>query len=127
MIPSITVFARHSEGCKYKGDETWRRCDCRKHLRWWKDSKQHKRSAKTRSWTQAEEEKRKLEEQFKAGANPTALETSDRKTLERAIELFISDKRSAERGDAVIDKYERELGAVPGVRRTPIEAVSRGH
>src|ERR1700720_3633434 len=102
MIPSVTVFVRHSEGCKYNGDETWKRCDCRKHLRWSKDGKQHKRSAKTRSWAQAEEEKRKLEEQFKAGAHPTALETSDRKTLERAIDLFLSDKRSAGRGDAVV-------------------------
>src|ERR1700704_1298491 len=109
MIPSVTVFVRHSGDCQYKGDESWRRCNCRKHLRWSKDSKQHKRSAQTRSWQQAEDEKRKLEEQFKAGANPTRLETSDRKTLERAIELFISDKRSAGRGDAVVDKYEREL------------------
>jgi len=109
MIPSVTVFVRHSGDCKYKGDETWRRCDCRKHLRWSKNGKQHKRSAKTRSWTLAENEKRKLEEQFKAGANPTALETSDRKTLERAIELFISDKVSSGRGGAVVDKYEREL------------------
>ena len=31
------------------------------------------------------------------------------KALESAIELFISDKRSAGRGDAVLDKYEREL------------------
>jgi hypothetical protein len=34
MIPSITIFARHAVGCKYQGDETARRCDCRKHLRW---------------------------------------------------------------------------------------------
>ena len=85
MIPSVTVFVRPSEGCKYNGDETWRRCDCRKHLRWSKDGKQHKRSAKTRPWTQAEDEKRRLEEQFNAGANPKTLETSDRKTLERAV------------------------------------------
>jgi integrase/recombinase XerD len=109
LIPSITIFVRHSGACKYAGDETWKRCDCRKSLRWFQGGRQYKRSAKTRSWTQAEEEKRKLEEKFEAGAKPTALETSDRKTLERAIELFISDKRSAGRGDAVVDKYEREL------------------
>jgi hypothetical protein len=30
----ITIFVRHPEGCKYEGDESSRRCDCRKHLRW---------------------------------------------------------------------------------------------
>jgi integrase/recombinase XerD len=109
LIPSITIFVRHSGSCKYAGDETWKRCDCRKSLRWFQDSRQYKRSAKTRSWQQAEEEKRKLEEKFEAGAKPTALDTSDRKTLARAIELFISDKRSAGRGGAVVKKYEREL------------------
>ena len=32
--PVVTIYVRHSAGCKYEGDEFARRCDCRKHLRW---------------------------------------------------------------------------------------------
>ena len=53
MIPSIEIFVRHSAGCRYRDDETWKRCGCRKHLRWTFDGKQYRRSAKTRAWTQA--------------------------------------------------------------------------
>jgi hypothetical protein len=30
----ITIFVRHSKGCKYAYDEFAKRCDCRKHFRW---------------------------------------------------------------------------------------------
>jgi len=50
MIPSIEIFVRHAAGCRYRDDEGWKRCDCRKHLRWTFDGKQYRRSAKTRSW-----------------------------------------------------------------------------
>lgn len=29
VIPSISIFVRHTPTCKYADDETWRRCDCR--------------------------------------------------------------------------------------------------
>jgi hypothetical protein len=32
--PVITIFVRHSKGCKYSGDEFCRRCNCRKHFRY---------------------------------------------------------------------------------------------
>ncbi len=38
--PVVTVFVRHSPDCKYKGDETWKKCNCRKHLRWTHGGKQ---------------------------------------------------------------------------------------
>jgi integrase/recombinase XerD len=110
LIPSVTVFVRHSVDCKYRDDESWKRCNCRKHLRWSQDGKQHKRSAKTRSWQQAEEEKRRLEEQFAAGAKPTALPTNERKTINRALELFLLEKRTDGLDPSIVKKYERELG-----------------
>jgi integrase/recombinase XerD len=48
--PLVTVFVRHSPGCKYVGDEFCKRCNCRKHLRWTQDGKQYRRMAGTRSW-----------------------------------------------------------------------------
>jgi integrase/recombinase XerD len=110
VIPSVTIFVRHSADCKYRDDEGWKRCNCRKHLRWFQDGKQHKRSAKTRSWQQAENEKRKLEEQFAAGAKPTALPSNHRKTISRALELFLLEKKTDGLHASIVKKYERELG-----------------
>ena len=94
MIPSIEISVRHAAGCRYRDDEGWKRCDCRKHLRWTFDGKQYRRSAKTRSWAQAEEKKRELEESFKAGGRPELIEET-RKTIANAIELFLMEQRTA--------------------------------
>src|SRR5947208_13349145 len=109
MVPSITIFVRHTSGCKYAGDEMARRCNCKKHLRWTHDGRQFRRSANTRSWEQAERERRKLEEGFEQGGKPTAV-TDDRKTTERAIELFLLEKKTEGVKAGVLQKYQRELG-----------------
>ena len=31
---TLTVYVRHSSGCKYEGDEFTKRCDCHKSHRW---------------------------------------------------------------------------------------------
>lgn len=114
-IPSIQVFVRHSNACKYRDDESWPRCNCRKHLRWWDGTRQLKRSAKTRSWKSAEEERRKLEMQFREGAKPTQITKDERKTIARAIELFLLEKRTSGKvTGGVLKKYERELGRFKG-------------
>jgi integrase/recombinase XerD len=109
-VPSITIYVRHSADCRYRDDETWKRCNCRKHLRWSQDGKQYRRSAGTRSWEQAETERRKLEEQFAAGAKPTVVTADDHKTIARAVELFLSEKKTEGVNGGVLKKYERELG-----------------
>ena len=53
--PTITIFVRHSADCKYKGDELYRRCNCRKHLRWFANGNNSAGRANTRSWSEAEE------------------------------------------------------------------------
>jgi integrase/recombinase XerD len=109
VVPSITIFIRHAASCKYRDDETWRRCNCRKHLRWSQDGKQYRRSAATRSWEQAETERHRLEEQFAAGAKPMAVTDDTRKTVARAVELFLLEKRTEGINGGVLKKYEREL------------------
>jgi len=110
QIPSITIFVRHAATCKYRDDETCKVCTCRKHLRWWDGTRQYKRSAKTRSWKQAEEARRKLEMQFQEGGKPTAIAADARKTVARAVELFLSEKQTEGVNGAVLKKYARELG-----------------
>jgi len=63
----VTIFVRHAESRKYKGDEFIKRCTYRKHLRWSHNGTQHRKQAGTRSWTKAEEAERRLEDQLAGG------------------------------------------------------------
>ncbi len=91
--PLITVFVRHTPGCKYAGDEFCKRCNCRKHLRWTQGGKQHRRKAGTRSWTEAEEQKRRLEDQL-AGRTPQVDPAETRTAIEEAVRLFMAAKKN---------------------------------
>jgi integrase/recombinase XerD len=109
-VPVISIFVRHSRDCKYRDDETWKRCNCRKHLRWTHGGKQYRRSAKARSWAQAETNKRLLGAKFSGKpVEDVRLETDSRKTIKQAVDLFVKDRRNEGRGADVIKKYEREL------------------
>jgi integrase/recombinase XerD len=110
VVPVITVFVRHTPDCRYRDDETWKRCDCRKHLRWTSERRQYRRSAKTRSWSQAEERKRDLEAQFETGGKPVALDHESRKTIAGAVELFLLERSTTGLKASIVKKYKRELG-----------------
>jgi integrase/recombinase XerD len=113
-IPSITIFVRHSADCSRADDEFYRGCKCSKHLRWSHGGKQYRQAAKTRTWSVAEERRHEIEARFRA-ADPTQaieavkLESQISKTIERAVELFLSDKRSQGLDEHVLKKYDREL------------------
>lgn len=109
MVPLITIFVRHAGSCRHKGDENWKRCDCRKHLRWSHNGRQYRTSAKTRSWAEAENKKRELEVKFKAGGQPAAFATDDRKTVGQAVQLFLTSKRTDGLDHDGLKKLEREL------------------
>src|SRR4051812_16533506 len=66
--PILTIFVRHASDCKYREDETWKRFDCPKHLRWTHERKQHRASARTRIWAEAERRKREIEDQLSGRA-----------------------------------------------------------
>jgi integrase len=104
--PLITIFVRHNEDCKYAGDEFAKRCDCRKHLRWSANGKQHRCKAGTRSWAEAETVKRDLEDQL-AGRAPKA--EANGRHLAESIAVFIQDKQVQGVSPGVIGKYAREL------------------
>src|ERR1700691_3062666 len=104
--PVITIFVRHTPGCKWEGEEFAKGCRCRKHFRWSQDGKQHRRKAGTRSWAEAEELKRRLEDQL-AGRVPS--EPSAVRTLADSIELFKADKKNQGITEDVLGKYAREL------------------
>jgi site-specific recombinase XerD len=106
--PIITIFVRHSEGCKYKGDEFARRCQCRKHLRWSQNGTQYRRQAGTRSWSEAEQAKRDLEDQL--SGKPVETKPGDNvHYLRESIDLFLQDKQVQGVTAGVLGKYTREL------------------
>lgn len=105
--PVITIFVRHSPGCKYAGDEFTKRCNCRKHFRWSFDGKQHRKQAGTRSWAEAEENKAKLAAQL-SGKAP-APEHPRGQTITQAVEVFLQDKKNQDVTPKVLAKYKREL------------------
>jgi site-specific recombinase XerD len=104
--PVITIFVRHSADCKYLGDEFSKRCDCRKHFRWTAEGVQHRKKAGTRSWAEAEELKRKLEDQL-AGRSPERAPTA--RTFQDCIDVFLRDKRLQGLTANGMGKYTREL------------------
>jgi len=78
--PLIAIFVRHSAECKHADDELYRRCNCRKHLRWTHNGVQYRKTAGTRSWVDAEQAKRDLEDQL-AGRTSAPSSENDAQTI----------------------------------------------
>lgn len=104
--PLVTIFVRHAEDCKYNGDEFEKRCHCRKHLRWTAKGTQHRRASGTRSWAEAEERKRELEDQL-AGRAPVQAKTE--RLIGEAVKVFMEDKKVQGVTPGVVKRYTCEL------------------
>src|SRR5690349_18352627 len=91
--PIITIFVRHSASCNYRGDEFCKRCNCRKHLRWTYHGKQHRVSAGTRVWADAEKKKREIENQL-SGRAPEVTPEQEQRETQACIDIFLQDKRN---------------------------------
>src|ERR1700676_2054062 len=91
MVPHVTVYVRHSATCPNKGDEFYRKCKCRKHLRWHYKNRLYRKAAQTRTWVRAEEAARRVEAQY--DINSTVVKDT-RKSIDEAAELFINRKKS---------------------------------
>lgn len=105
--PLITVFVRHKADCKYKGDEFSKRCNCRKHFRWSQNGTQYRRKAGTRSWQEAEDNKRRLEDQL-AGRAPV-VDEPDVQTIRAAVDMFMDEKKAGDCAAYLMARYRREL------------------
>lgn len=106
--PLITIYVRHSAGCRYEGNEFAKKCDCRKWLRWTpKGSPRQRRPAQTRSWAEAEQVKRDLEDQLSGKA--AASEPTGTKDIRAAVKVFLADKKVSGITEDVLNKYTREL------------------
>ena len=111
-IPTVIVYVRHAADCRHKAEgEFFKGCNCRKQVRWWKNGKLFRRTAKTRAWFAAEKLRSKIEASFAGDPTvPTGMSDEQHdKTIQQAIELFITNKRTQGISAGVIGKYEREF------------------
>lgn len=102
----ISIWARHNPDCPHSQNIHFRQCRCPKHLHWYDNGKQHRVSAKTRSWEKAQQKAREIElhyENAKAGEKPKRNEPA---TVAQAVQAYLDDKRSQQLEDSTISKLE---------------------
>ena len=86
-----------------------KRCNCRKHLRWTQSGEQHRAAAGTRSWAEAEDKKREIEDQL-AGRTPEVKPEQEQRGHSKPALTFSSRTRRTKASPrSVIGKYTREL------------------
>jgi integrase/recombinase XerD len=120
---TVTVYTRHSSACSRKADPYWRRCQCPKWLYVNDDGVRSQKSARTRSWDRADEERRRLERQFElltlhgfanGGITPkpqTTARTQDGPiTLASAVAKFLAAKRKENLAESTMSKLTTIFG-----------------
>ena len=103
--PLITIFVRHSDGCKYEGDDQCKRCQCPKHFRWTQNGKQYRRKAGCRTWEEAERRKRLLEDTLTGVPTTKAKEAP--MLVADAARVFMQAKRNDGLEPPTIQKLEK--------------------
>ena len=108
--PIVTIFVRHASGCKQASDSFSKRCQCGKHLRWTVNGKQFFQAAKTRSWEEAEEAKRRLQDQLSGKVTEAEVAAASTvRTVQEAVSLFLKDKAVQGFGKANYNAYRLQL------------------
>lgn len=108
----VQISTRHSKDCPHKADPLYRRCDCRKSLRWTLKGQQRTESALTRSWTEAETARRRKQAELE-GVRPSAAELEAKEqpmTIRAALDAFLLRKRVAAVSEDIVGRYKKELG-----------------
>lgn len=121
--PEVVVYVRHSDTClDRERPESWRGCNCWKHLRIkHADGTRDRQAVKTRSWAEAEQEAARVRQELLLQhaqaqtpvptANPGApAQGQGLVTIQQAIDAFVVSQESDGVSDGVVKKYKRELG-----------------
>jgi hypothetical protein len=95
----ITVYKRHSDDCEHKADRAYRRCTCRMMLEWFDKGDRFRVSAKTRSWSEAEQRARSMMQEAHAHTINEQPKAAEPVSLERAVHGQLTGKvRGGTRG-----------------------------
>ena len=110
-IPTVVVYVRHHKDCPHGTEkagnntgEFHRGCACKKWVRWHSSGVLHRQKADTTIWAEAEA----LAKRISTRLNPLA-DNTKRQPIDKAITLFLSDKRSQGIEEDGVKKYDREL------------------
>lgn len=106
---TVSVYTRHSLECPKKDNPQWRRCKCRKWLYIYVDGEDRSRSAKTRSWEEAERQARVIRDSMDS-VKQRELELLEREqaaaaeavTLETALDRWLAAKKDQSKGTAIV-------------------------
>src|SRR4029077_1562475 len=90
----VVIFVRHANTCPHFTEEGYANCRCPKWLRWSRAGKQHRQSAGTRTWGEAEKKQKKLQEQLNSGESPATSATAPQQTIAQLAEIFMRRKLS---------------------------------
>jgi integrase len=88
----VAVYVRHKTTCpaRHRGEFT-RSCDCPKWLRYFRNGRLHRQSAKTRTWSIAESKAVETQESLTLGDTPRAIVAkAPQTTIADAIDTFIT-------------------------------------
>jgi integrase/recombinase XerD len=134
MPPSaadVSVYARHSSACRFTSEKNRGKCRCPK---WFYFSRtRERRSAMTRSWSDAEDKARKIRD----AADPVKRELEELKTkkvrewqgIEAALDLWIADKESNGAAPETLDTFKtlrKQFLAFVRGRATSLGEISTG-
>jgi hypothetical protein len=109
---TVSVFTRHSAECTKHDNPQWRRCRCRKSLYIYSKGKVTYKSAKTRSWEQAEQvaqaerdahdpvklREQELQERVREAEAQAAASKESRINLSEALDRWLASKKQAASG-----------------------------
>src|SRR6185437_15223453 len=109
-IPQVQVRSRHDDTCKFRAGEHIM-CACPKFLIWSQNGKLNRQTAQTRDWKEAVKKAEELQAGFEraAAGEPEPIKNGS-KTLDEAVELFLSAKKGKEVTEKHITKLKYELG-----------------
>ena len=94
---TISLFVRHTAKCPKREDSQWKRCNCRKSIYLYEDGKVSYKSAKTRSWEQAE----KVAQAMRDQRDPVKIELARIAAVEQVRED--ARKAAAKAGETSIE------------------------
>ena len=105
----VILYKRHKANCENRDDKTYKRCQCAVWLEWNLNGQQNRKSAKTRSWEQAQKKARLIEIQHEAAELGITARPEAAKTVAEAIALFTDSKNGEDLAASTLYKHKLTL------------------
>ena len=102
----VSVWTRHSSSRDHQDNIHYRRCGFPKHLHWNYQGKQFRKSAGTRSWEHALRKAQAIELEYRQRELGEKPKKHEPVTVEKAVELYLADKRSQRLKEVTLKKLE---------------------